>query len=245
MERIEKKIATSGVKEIRVVNHYGNLRVRFGGHAPTLELGAAIQHLSPDRAGPTILEERDGERLTLRVALPGTPDTPSLHRTLSREERGRTDLVLLVPGSLDLTLKTFDGLIEVKKVQGNVDARSERGDIRISESRGSLTARTDHGSMTIIPIPHATVEDQHFTTTTGHISVYIREDADVVIQAATSGSICSDFSTAISHDDNKEPDKRAHIEAGRPVSAIFLESKRGNIRIERVIRYVPNHKKVK
>jgi hypothetical protein len=75
-----------------------------------------------------------------------------------------------------------------------------------------------------------------FTTVTGNIELWLSEDLHANIRAETSGDITTDYSIQITYTEATEPDKVGIAVLGKGGTAIHAASKRGNIRLMRMIK---------
>jgi len=76
-------------------------------------------------------------------------------------------------------------------------------------------------------------------TKTGDISLYLWEGMSAKVVLKTSGEISTDYSLDIDFDASKEPDKIATSSIGTGSSEISVSSKRGRIRLMRLLKTLP------
>ncbi len=203
---------------VRVVNPTGNIYARFGGYDNVVEVLATIQR-PEGSTGRDVSVARSGAGLDL---------------TVSGKASGRVDLVIFVPLGATLDARTQDGRIEIKGLRGDVIASSIKGDIWIRSVEGRVQAKTARGEISAALATGVTPKRQDFTTVTGDIEIYLREDANMRVTLATSGEISTDFSMQIEHRRFEEPGKHAVAVVGRGGPELFLSSKRGRIRLLRL-----------
>lgn len=223
---------------VRVANPYGNIYARFGGYENQVEILATIQRLESDLPELEVVFRHDEEGLDVTVA-PGGPAgadaAPAPPGPLPT--RDRVDLVLFVPQGAALHARTAADRIEVKGLEGDLVAESEKGDVWIRKVKGNVRARTERGQISAMLETGVTAAAQEFTTVTGEIEVHLWEDADMNVTIATSGEISTDFSMQIEHHRLEEPGKRAVAIVGEGGPELSLYSKRGRVRLLRLLRH--------
>ena len=218
---------TIGTGEVvRVVNPFGNVYSRFGGYENQVEIQATHQRLERDRPALQLLFSRDEDGLGVTVAAgDGASDL---------ETRERIDLVVFVPQGATLDVQTRDGQIEIKKLKADVIVNSLKGDLRITSVQGRVLAKTSRGRISATLATGVTDQSQEFVTETGDVEVYVGEDADMSVNLATSGEICTDFSIDIEHRRFEEPNKHAVATVGQGGSRLRLASKQGRVCLRRL-----------
>ena len=213
---------------VRVVNRYGNIYARFGGYENRMELLATVQTLDPER--PDLEVRRtptDDGGLDVSVEDPA----PN-----SSGKRGRIDLVVFVPEGIALQAETEGDLIEVKGLHGDVHVRTVTGDVRIREVDGRVNVTTDRGEVSVALESAVTLQPQELVSRTGNIELHVWEDADFDVDLRTSGQITTDFSLQIEHRRFEEPGKIATTVIGEGGPRLAVSSKRGQIKLLRLIR---------
>jgi hypothetical protein len=78
-----------------------------------------------------------------------------------------------------------------------------------------------------------------FTTITGDVALYLWEGMNAAVDLKTSGEISTDYSLQINFDATKEPDKMAQAVIGAGTNKISVSSKRGRIRLLRLVKTLP------
>jgi hypothetical protein len=215
---------------VRVVNPFGSIHARFGGYENRVEILTTVQRLDGGPSGPEIsISPTDDGGLDVTTA-PGPRPDPS------EGPRSRIDVVLFVPEGAALDAETRVDEINVKGLKGDVTARSEKGDIRIRSVEGRVRAKTARGRIAVSLETGVTSESQDFSTETGDIEVYLREDAEMEVDIATSGEISTDFSVSIEHRRYEEPGKHAVAILGEGGPKLSLYTKRGRVRLLRLQR---------
>lgn len=215
---------------VRVVNPFGNIHARFGGYENKVEILSTVQRIRGGPSGPEVsISPTDDGGLEVTTAPGPVPDSPG-------GPPSRVDLVLFVPKGAALDAETREDPINVKGLKGDLTARSEKGDIRIRAVEGAVRAKTVRGQIAVSLETDVTSESQDFSTETGDIEVYLWEDANLVVDIATSGEISTDFSITIEHRRQEEPGKHAVATVGQGGPKLALFTKRGRVRLLRLQR---------
>lgn len=219
-----KKTVPAG-ETVVISNPFGDVRARSG-EAGTLEAYAVIQNLDPGTPSPTMnIEQKEGATL-VQVNLAESPSA----------KPDRADLVIYVPPGSPVRISTTNGLAEVKGFDGDVSVETVSGQIALRSLAGQLQARSDNGSILAEVKPGAAAQKHDFTTTTGNIELWLWEDLHADICVETSGEITTDYSIQITYNQATEPDKTGIAVLGKGGTAIHAASKRGNIRLLRMIK---------
>jgi len=210
---------------IRVDNPHGTIYARFGGYENEVEVLATIQRLDQDLPG-------------LKVDISRTEGGLDIIVKAARQEAGETsdriDLVVFVPQGIRLDARTGVDLIEAKGLKSDFVAVSDKGDIRFRSIKGKVSAKTSRGNISAALENGVTAEAQEFSTITGDIEVYLREDANMSVEIKTSGEISTDFSLTIEHRRFEEPGKHASAKVGEGGPGLSLYSKRGRVKLLRL-----------
>ena len=204
---------------IRIDNPHGDIRLRHGGAEPNLEAAAVFQQLSID-----------GAKLVLDVAVDDDAVTVSILRLDTAGQPATA-----IPRGVQVRAETGSGLLEARGVRSDVDLASGSGTIRAAENRGRIDARTERGVVEVTLIAHATRQPQQLTSVTGSITVFTPADNDLDVSMATSGTITTDFTLEITHDDLAEPNKTATARVGDGGPDLIMTSKRGDLALRRIV----------
>ena len=165
------------------------------------------------------VESRD-QRLVLRTVYPG-----------QSAESVRVDYRLRVPRQVRLErLRTVDGSIKVKQIEGSVDARTLNGNIEQLEVSGSVVARAINGNIAVslraLPEPPAPVD---LDTVNGHLLLSLPPQANADLQLSTvAGRVDSRYTFTVS---DVPGDTTWRTRLGRGGTAVRLRTIRGDIRV--------------
>lgn len=228
---IERAVSTHelGAKQpVRIDNPYGDVRVRFGGYASTLEWRTVAQN---GAAAQKIAVNGDaGDTYTISARLPPGAVLASGQRV---------EITAYVPQGHDLEIVTELGLIEVRGLQGNLKARSSDGSISFRGIAGLVDVETGAGMVEGQLDPAPTGSRQRIVTSTGNILLGIVDGLNARLAMASSGVFATEFSVEITPQPGQEPNKSATAVIGKPESDIEVASKRGEIRLLRRLEFRP------
>ena len=208
---------------VAVDNPYGDVRLRFGGFAQTIEVDAVVQ--TPAGA-PAIALQPVADSGRYLVA-PRIPEGAIL------ASGQRVDLVVFVPLGHAVAVHTEHGLIESHGIRGDVDLRSTAGDIAVRGTQGRVQAQTGSGSIEASLNAAPPKSQQRLTTTTGNIVLGVSDKLDAELELATSGVFATEYSLQVTPQQGQEPNKRARGVIGEATARINVDSRRGEIRLLR------------
>jgi hypothetical protein len=222
----------TGGLPIRVVNPFGDIRLRHGEADQQLEVAAVLQQLAVDGARLSLDVDVSGDAVEvsiIRYDYQGNPVTE-----VPRGDLARADLAVMVPDGGTVQAETTAGLLECRGVRADLDLRTDRGTIQAAGNRGAITAHSNSGAMEITLEPGATRAAQTLTSDTGEIVVLTPPSNDIDVTMTTSGSFTTDFSLEVEHRDGTEPDKIATATIGEGGAALNMSSRRGDLTLHRV-----------
>jgi hypothetical protein len=227
-ERRDVSFVLPAGQAIEVENPYGSVFLRFGGYEHKLDIRATIQQPKAAALFSFTPAAKDGRFLI----------APSLPDGVERAETQRIDLVLYVPQKHALKVRTDDGAIESRGVKADVDFKSETGNISARGTEGTMQAQTAEGRIRVMLEPAPTGSYQRFATRTGDIVIGVGDKLDAEVRLSTSGTLTTDYSIAVEHRDDQEPNKIARATVGAPKTdkdkaVVALESLRGNLQLWR------------
>lgn len=115
--------------------------------------------------------------------------------TISGVKNRRVDFLIMVPRSFSLQLKTHhDGYINVKNVEGNIEADGHHEDIELTGISGSVIADTHHGEIKVEFNEVDKNTPMAFSTYHGDIDISLPGDVDGSTKIKTTkGEIYTDF----------------------------------------------------
>ncbi len=221
--RHEFSATLSAAQPVSVDNPYGDVRLRFGGYEDQLEIQAVAQ--VPDKASPIDLRPGIVDGI-YRIA----PRLPTDHLIV---EGQRLDLVVFVPLGHPVSARTERGVIESRGIRANIDLRSTSGNIAIRGTKGAINAETGPGTIEVSLLHASPGSHQRLATSTGSIVLAVNDDLDARLEMSTSAAFATEFSLQIERLPGQEPNKRAIARIGEEESQVIVESRRGEIRLQR------------
>lgn len=125
---------------------------------------------------------------------------------------------------------TSGGSIGIRRANGSIDAHTSGGSIKVEEVTGTIKAHTSGGSVEA-NISSQPDSDCRLTTSGGSITVYLREDIGMYLDAHTSGGrVAADFPLALKGNISKNSLK-GELNNGGP--ELYLRTSGGSIHIKR------------
>lgn len=208
---------------VAVDNPYGDVRLRFGGYEDQLEIHSVAQR--PGSATPILLQPAvvDG---SYRIA-------PRLPANTLLAEGQRLDLVIFIPLGHAVDARTENGTIESRGIRADIDLRSTSGNIAIRGTKGRIKAETGPGTIEVSLLRAPPGSHQHFATSTGSIVLAVNDDLDASLEMSTSAAFATEYSLQIERLPGQEPNKRAIARIGEYKADVVVESRRGEIRLQR------------
>jgi|GEM_PF-5859985 len=222
-------------KNIVIKNPYGEVRIRHSDTSNIVEYNAIFQQLHPQEQ---LKIEHNSNNNTFSIVVISNANqqlkTKSSKDNTSKESR--VDILAYIPQDKKLLVQTDKGLIEAKGLKTNTKLESKSGQISVRKHTGHISTHNEIGETSLI-LEDQGIQDQKFSSVYGNISALINESSDFEISASTSGDIISDFSTQISKQRNKEPNKTAIISLNKAKSKVVFYSKRGELAIREYKKY--------
>jgi DUF4097 and DUF4098 domain-containing protein YvlB len=219
-----KKYTTA--KTIKVDNPTGDIRLRFGGYEDEFEIIAMIQHI--EQVGYLEIEEKIEDN-TYYLSVKRMDKATGKEINLQQDDKARVDFTVYVPLGRTVFASTDHGLLEARKMKDPVNLTTNSGNIFLRDNKNAVQAKTNSGQITANLLEIASTQKQVFTTETGMIDIWVAENAKQNVVMATSGDIISEFSTELSRDLSKEPNKTATILTNGGGAEIEAMSKRGHV----------------
>ncbi|MEM7584337.1 MAG: DUF4097 family beta strand repeat-containing protein [Acidobacteriota bacterium] len=229
MTRATWKGTVSGDESVRVVNAFGDMRVRFGGYEGEVEVIANLQNFADEGAALVVEGKMTEQGAVIEVGF-----RASTGEWVNRRRPGtrmRADLVVFVPKAAPLDAAVDDGLLEIRKLKGAVRGRSESGEIVVRGIEGDLDLTTDSGRIVANLIPREADGEQRIASRSGEVSVYANPDVSLRVQVATAGQISTDVSMTIEAAEDGSRRKRGEAVVGKGTTLLKLDSDTGDIRL--------------
>jgi len=160
----------------------------------------------------------------------------------------RVKFVISVPERYNLDLETKGGSISIDSLLGDIEAKTSGGSIRITRAGGAVDAHTSGGSITvedvmgiikahtsggsvIANISRQPDSDCRLTTSGGSITVYLKQDIGMYVDAHTTGGrVTADFPLALKGNISKNALK-GEMNNGGP--ELYLRTSGGSIYLKR------------
>lgn len=230
LRRIELTAPLLPGQILRVDNPYGDVRLRFGGYEPMLEIHGVQQQ----PADAPVMEFTPGP------AQDGFRVAPHLPEGELLAPGQRIDLVVFVPVGHPVHVRTERGLIEARGIRADIDLDSTSGDIALRGISGAVQARTGGAGAIEASLEHAPPgSDQRFQTVTGALVLAVHDELDARIHMTTSAVFATEYSLTVSHRPGQEPNKEGLAVIGEPKADVRLQSRRGEIRLLRRGQFTP------
>lgn len=230
LDRVEFTAALAAHQPVLIDNPYGDIRLRFGGYDPLIEIHGVRQQ--PEHAAP--MRFQPGAEDGVFTIAPRLPDGELL------APGQRIDLVVFVPAGHPVQARTEQGLIEARGIRADIELISVGGNIAVRGITGSIQARTGGAGAVEAALEAAPPgSTQQFETRTGALVLAVGDDLDARVHMATSAPFATEYSLDVSHRPGQEPNKEGLAVIGEPRADVRLESRRGEIRLLRRGQYVP------
>ena len=195
---------------LAVRNPYGDVRARRADGGTTAVYAAMQRHRDDPREWTiAIAESADG--LAVEVALAGGAVPAAAAADWAPR---RVDMTVYVPAGAKLRVETVDGLIEAKRLRGDVEARSAGGEIVVTTT-GSVEARSEAGRIRYSFLDAKWVGSARLVTRSGDITLTLPEGANVDLAVQSRG----ESSTAV---------------LGAGGSRVAAESESGKVEVQRI-----------
>jgi hypothetical protein len=224
-QRTEYRHLLADGHSVSINNSFGDIRVR---NVPDREVWV-IAHVQRKKGESGLaqisLTEKD-DRLTVDVVFPeGETDKAGGGKS------HRADISVMVPKGAKIEITGRKGLIEGKELESDVHAETQFGDITLSTS-GTIFAKCRQGQIRAIFESTQWSTPPRLENIHGEIAVFLPENADVTVDAATSGTITTDYTITIKNVPGKKA-KTGQIVVGDGQASLVLDSTYGDIKIRR------------
>lgn len=141
--REERRFTVSGQAKVILSTFDGSIEVR-GWDRP--EVLIEVEKHAPDQESADrirIDSRQDGSLVTVTIPQPDSGRSGSMYRSPSAR------IVAAVPLQTELVIRSGDGSVSVRRVNGPHDIRTDDGSVRVSDARGALLVRTEDGSVVL------------------------------------------------------------------------------------------------
>ena len=134
-----------------------------------------------------------------------------------------------VPHNTHLDLRSTNGAVTIREVNGDLEMRSTNGRIIAEEVGGEVEGHTTNGSIEVDMARFEDVEELEFTTTNGGIKLYLPAKSGFELRAnTTNGSVRTDFPLKMLGKRSRKS-VRGDVNGGGPL--VFMETTNGSIDI--------------
>jgi hypothetical protein len=211
---------------LSVRNPYGDVRARRA-DGNSAAVYAAMQRHRDDPREWNVSIAQVGDGLVVDVVLESSavPATSAAHWAPRR-----VDLTVYVPARAKLQVETTAGLIEAKRLGGDVEARSTNGEIVITTA-GGVDARSQEGRIRYSFLDPAWVGRARLATRSGDITVTLPRGANVDLAIQTRGVISTGEALAPAARKSRRLLKSRLGAGGSPVA---VESESGKVEIQQI-----------
>lgn len=221
-ERIQEIIPLQAVQRIRVLNPYGDVRIRSNAENEVLLIGMIQKH--DDAAGNFKLKvHTEANQLLIEPAFWGGG--------LPSEKRYRADLTLLIPAGYDLAVENEKHLIEAKGLRNNLYLRSHSGKV-VFATHGVVDVETFQGDVHGQLKSLAAKSHSKISSTHGLVAMQIPADVDVKATLRTEMLLSTDFSMDVTFLNFAM--KQGIVALGQGKASLELASRRGDVRLLRL-----------
>jgi hypothetical protein len=152
-------------------------------------------------------------------------------QNLARREWWQVSYELLVPMQMSLSLKTVNGGLSVKGVEGRIEATTTNGGVRLTDVAGDVRGRTTNGGIDVdLDGTSWRGEGLDVQTSNGGVRVAIPDGYSARLEAATvNGGLNSDFPVML----NGRRSRNIEATLGGGGAPIRVRTSNGGVRITR------------
>ncbi len=217
---------------VTVINPFGDVRARFGGYEGKVEVLAILQQFAGE--GPRLALDGKITETGAEVRV-GARDAQSGEWITARDpgQKKRADLVVFVPLGAPLRISTDHGLVEVKGVKSDVRASTASGEMVVRGIAGDLDLESGSGEVLVTLETREAGRQQRIVSGSGDVTVYLSEDSNLTLGAATSGLLSTDFSMDVDYDAERLPVRRGEAVIGKGTHHVTIRSDSGHLRLVR------------
>ncbi len=215
----ETRVVSSKAPLVRVINPYGDVRLRFGGYSSDMEIVSVKQNLDGDL---TLIITTDANTDLIEVK----PASPSI-----QPQKSRLDVVVMVPLGKAVNVKTTSGLVEARGLRAPLTVQTDAGRVRLNKNKAAINVKTNSGDIAAVLLKDVTKKPQTFSSVTGAVEVWVAENDTVTAHLETSGDLITHFSLEVERVPHAEPDKKAIATINGGGHVVKLNSRRGQVAI--------------
>ena len=143
-----------------------------------------------------ILIDHDRNRLLVETNYPKFRGGGSIWDWIfgGKKPQVKVEFWIRVPAKTDIGLKTVNGRVLARDVEGRAKLATTNGNIKAEGIRGSVDASLTNGGISVELAELNFDEDMSLRTTNGSIKLYLPEDVEADVDASTvNGSVSTDF----------------------------------------------------
>jgi hypothetical protein len=222
----------TGGAPVRVVNPYGDLRLRHSAAGDTLDVAAMLQQLSVDGSRLALDVTASDEEMVVAIVRLDFEGNPAPE--VPRGDSARADISVSVPAVGPVRAETAGGLLEARGVRADLDLRSDRGAISIAGCTGRIVANAKMGSIEAALGGGGPGPAHMLSSDSGSITVTTDPSNGLDVTMATSGDFRTDFSLTVEHHDGEQPDKIATATVGAGGRKLVMSSASGELGLLRI-----------
>ncbi len=163
------------LRSVRIVNRYGDLRVRMSDRHE-LGVSAVIQRIGSPGRDPDFNVQQAPGQIHFEVKYPGDDPRATVDFT-----RGRVDLVVFVQRGASIDAETGAGVLEVRRAQGPVKASTTSGKLSAS-SAAPLKLRSSTGDIYARQMSATMSGDTTIASGSGNIELGVPSRGNFVLQ---------------------------------------------------------------
>lgn len=219
IERVDREFEIpAGVTRIAITNRSGEINLRSRDERE-VGIHAVVQRMPPGYAQARFRTHRDGDTLAIDVGFDGGAP-------------GRVDVAAYLPGELAVALTTRDGRIGAKRRAGPIEATTETGPI-FASSRDRLRLASRSGNIRAVAIGARWQGDSTIETDSGQVVLMVPTFGDVVLDAASGGTVSTDFGLSVRT--GADGVHTAHARFGLATSNLRVRSRTGELVLEQLV----------
>jgi hypothetical protein len=216
LERLHYEKDVSEIKKIRIVNKFGNIRIRKSDQDNFIFHG--VSQFSNAYKAQLITKQSDNQ-LLITVEYPKLPDNDSLERV---------DVALIVPNYIDLDIEIEKGDLSSKKIKNSLKARSKLSNFTIKSSN-AVDLYSHNGDVSLTLVKHKTPKSIRLQTQKGNIKLTYHNKQAPGVEIISGGSTTSNSVAMLK---NKKKIKRlTSYKDSKSFDNVTIQSDTGSIQL--------------